>query len=110
MATDTHPTEHHGEAHGDLTRTYLVIFAALSVFTIVSFVVNGAVRSESLSRTAGFAIILGVAVVKAVLVATYFMHLIFDWRRFYFVIVPALILGTLLVIVLLPDIVLAWHH
>ena len=34
----------------------------------------------------------------------------FDWKRFYFMIIPVMVLGTMLVIVLLPDIVLAWHH
>ena len=38
------------------------------------------------------------------------MHLKFDWGRLYFLIIPALVLATLLVIVLLPDIVLAWHN
>jgi len=97
-------------------KPYVVIFAALAVFTAVSFLVNSAERDDGLfgreviGTGAGFTIILGVAVVKAVLVAMFFMHLKFDWSRFYFIIIPALILGTLLVIVLLPDIVLAWHH
>jgi hypothetical protein len=38
------------------------------------------------------------------------MHLILDWKRVYFLIVPALVLGPMLVIVLLPDIVLGWPH
>jgi len=111
---ESHPTPdaHAGghDDHGGHLKTYLVIFIALSVFTIISFVVNSAVRAESLTPHAGFTIILGVAVCKAVLVAVYFMHLIFDWGKLYFLIIPALILGTLLVVVLLPDIVLAWHH
>ena len=37
-------------------------------------------------------------------------RLLFDWKRFYFVIIPVMVLGTMLVVVLLPDIVLAWHH
>jgi caa(3)-type oxidase subunit IV len=89
---------------------YLVIFGALVVFTTISFVVNGAVRGETIQAATGFTIILAVAVCKAVLVAMFFMHLKWDWARLYFMIVPVLILGTMLVIVLLPDIVLAWHQ
>jgi caa(3)-type oxidase subunit IV len=88
---------------------YLVVGGALAVFTIVSFVVNVFVRGESLSAMAGLAIILGVAVVKATLVAIYFMHLKYDWVKVGFMIVPALILGTMFFFVLMPDIVLAWH-
>lgn len=107
MATETTHADEHASSGAT---AYLVIFGALVVFTAVSFIVNRAVKNEAISPTTGFAIILGVAVCKAVLVAMFFMHLKFDWPRLYFLIVPALILGTLLVVVLLPDIVLAWHH
>lgn len=102
-------TDHaHGHA-GPGFNTYLVVFGALVVFTLISFIVNYVVRLGHIAPHTGFAIILAVAVCKAVLVGTYFMHLILDWSRFYFVIIPVSILGALLIIVLLPDIVLAWH-
>lgn len=99
------------EEHGAVSLTpFLLVFAALAVFTIISFIVNGAVKSESLSREMGFTLILSVAVVKAVLVGMFFMHLKWDWGRVYFLIIPGIILGALLVIVLLPDVVLAWKQ
>jgi caa(3)-type oxidase subunit IV len=102
---------HHAESHGDTgILPYVVVFAALSVFTIISFVVYGAVRSESLTTAAGFAIIMGVAVIKATLVAVIFMHLKQDWGRVYFMIIPALVLGCLMMLVLMPDIVLGWKQ
>jgi len=45
-----------------------------------------------------------VAVCKAVLVALFFMHLKFDWFKVYVMIVPAVILGTVLICTLLPDV------
>jgi cytochrome c oxidase subunit 4 len=105
--SDAHGSHGHG---GTGVTAYLVIFGALVVFTTLSFVVNAAVRGGSIGSHTGFAIILGVAVCKAVLVGMFFMHLKFDWPRVYFMIVPVLILGTMMVIVLLPDIVLGWHH
>jgi caa(3)-type oxidase subunit IV len=105
---DMHGSER-GHANSGI-KPYLVIFGALSIFTAVSFFVNYMVRAGSLQAGTGFTLILGVAVVKAILVAMFFMHLKFDWGRLYFMIVPVLILGTMMVIVLLPDIVLAWHH
>ena len=105
---DTHHTD--GGHGGSGVTPYLVIFGALSVFTVLSFVGNYLVRNDIIRPHTGFALILGVAICKAVLVAMFFMHLRFDWSRVYFMIVPVMILGTMMVIVLLPDIVLAWHH
>jgi caa(3)-type oxidase subunit IV len=110
VMADAHGTdEAHGGAH---VKAYLVVFGALSIFTLVSFVSNYAAAPEQgwISREASFVIILGVAVVKAVLVAMFFMHLKIDWGRVYFMIVPVLILATMMMIVLLPDIVLAWRE
>ncbi len=104
---DKHLGEH--AEHGGINK-YLVVFAALCIFTIISFIVNGAVRSDSLSPMMGFAIILGVAVCKALLVAAVFMHLLMDWGRVYFMIVPALVLGVLIMLVFMPDTVLGWKH
>lgn len=100
----------HSEAHGPSVNMYWVIFAALSVFTVISFVVNDRVRSGAMTAQTGFLLIMGVAVCKAVLVGMIFMHLKWDWGRLYFMIIPAIILGALLIVVLLPDIVLGWQN
>jgi caa(3)-type oxidase subunit IV len=103
------PPEEHAY-HGPNVQAYLVIGGALAIFTAVSFVVNGMVQAKYVEVVLGFAIILGVAVVKSLLVALYFMHLKYDWRKVLFFIVPALILGTMFFFVFMPDIVLAWHE
>jgi cytochrome c oxidase subunit IV len=103
-----HPPEEHAH-HGPNLQAYMVIGLALSIFTAVSFIVNYTVREKWLEVMVGFAIILGVAVVKSLLVALYFMHLKYDWRKVAFFIIPALILGTMFFFVFMPDIVLAWH-
>jgi cytochrome c oxidase subunit 4 len=100
----------HDEQHGPTVKTYMVIFGALTAFTAISFVFNGMARAEMISHFTSFMIILGVAVCKATLVGMYFMHLILDWGKVFIMIVPALILGPMLMIVLLPDIVLAWQN
>ena len=111
---ELHTTEVHGteDAHGPMTRTYLVIFGALVVFTTVSFIANYLAHPEVdlISHNTSFVIILGVAVCKAVLVAMYFMHLKFEWGKLYFLVIPVMILTVMMMIVLLPDIVLTWHH
>jgi cytochrome c oxidase subunit IV len=106
--TEVDNPDAHGGAH---VKAYLIVFGFLAFFTLTSFVANYAAHPEHawISPFTSFVIIFVVAVVKAVLVATFFMHLNFDWGRVYFLIVPVLILGTVMMIVLLPDIVLAWR-
>jgi len=94
--------------HGPNVRAYFGVFGALVLCTLVSFVANVAERQGVLSVLTSFVIIFGVACLKATLVAMVFMHLLFDWKKVYILIVPVLILGPMLMIVLLPDIVLAW--
>jgi caa(3)-type oxidase subunit IV len=105
--TETPTTEHHAETNAKI---YLVIFAALAVFTAASFLANDAMRHEIITPYTSFALILGVAICKTVLVAMFFMHLKLDWSRLYFVIIPVMLLATMMVIVLLPDIVLSWRQ
>jgi caa(3)-type oxidase subunit IV len=114
---DAHHPDGHGH-HGPDFRIYVAVGLALSGFTVVSFVCNWAVRNghehpESalqMSALAAFIVILSVAIVKATLVGMYFMHLKYEWAKLYFMIIPVFILGTMMVIVLMPDIVVAWHH
>lgn len=107
MATESHASDAHA---GVGVRPYLVVFTALVIFTAISFLANYAVQAKLISPNASFATVLGVAVCKAVLVAMFFMHLKYDWAKLYFMIVPVMILGTMMIIVLLPDIVIAWHR
>ena len=101
----------HAHHHGpDTIKPYLVVFGALSVFTLVSFVVNYFVRDHHIAAMTGFIIILSVAVVKALLVCAYFMHLKWDWSRLYFLIIPAMVLAPMLVFALTPDLVLYWSN
>src|SRR5438270_11997491 len=103
-------TEEHGHGGhaGPSYRAYMVVAAALAVFTTVSFVVNSFVRDKVIEPHIGFTIILGVAVCKALLVGAVFMHLRWEWGKLYYMIVPAFILGTMMMMVLLPDAVIAW--
>lgn len=101
------PQAHTTHAHaGPDFKAYMTVFVILSVLTAVSFVVNAILGQNHASMF----IILGVAVVKAVCVAAIFMHLKMDWSNLYFIIIPVVIMAVMMSIVLLPDIVLGWHH
>ena len=92
--------------HAHLFKIYMVVATVLAVCTASSFGVNELVRHDLLSLAMGFVLILGVALLKAFLVGFYFMHLKWDWRLLYFIIVPVFILGVMMVIILMPDCVI----
>jgi heme/copper-type cytochrome/quinol oxidase subunit 4 len=96
-------------AHDLRVKAYFTVFIALSIFTAISFLANEAVRQKWIGVETSFIIIIGVAVVKAFLVGLIFMHLNFDWGRVYFIIVPIFILAVMMILVLTPDIVIAWQ-
>lgn len=106
MADPHHGGEHHGPGYS----VYMTIAVALAVCTASSFLVNRMVEWKTLTVVMGFLLILGVAIIKATLVGLYFMHLKWDWRMLYFIIVPAFIMGTMMMVVLMPDILLGPSH
>jgi cytochrome c oxidase subunit IV len=101
--TEGHDT--HAEA-GPSFQTYIKVFIALAICTLLSFLFNFLLGQNHTSM----GLIMVVSVIKATLVAMIFMHLKFDWGRLYFIVIPVLVLAVMMMIVLMPDIVLAWHH
>lgn len=108
MATTGHATTEDA-AHDLRVKAYFTVFIALSIFTAISFLANEAVRQGWIDVFTSFVIIIGVAVIKAFLVGLIFMHLKFDWGKVYFIIVPIFILGVMMMLVLMPDMVIAWQ-
>ena len=84
-------------------RTYGIVWLALMLLGAASFGLSFLPLGELQTPAA-----LAIALVKAVLVGTYFMHLIVDWPKLYYLIFPTFILGAMFIVVLLPDIVLGW--
>ena len=83
-------------------KLYLAVFGGLVVFTIVTYLF-----AENLFHGNLFATVVAVmliAVCKASLVAMFFMHLKFEGRWKYVLLVPACALAVILVFALLPDI------
>ena len=84
-------------------KLYLAIAGSLAGLTIVSYLAD----LMRIPRVGLIMVVLCVAVVKATLVATFFMHLKIDWTKVKVMIIPALVLAAVLVFTLLPDITLA---
>jgi cytochrome c oxidase subunit 4 len=111
---DTHGDGHggHGNGHGDLFGVYMTVAIILGVCTAASFAFNYLAHPDvkTLTVFTAFLLILLVAILKASLVGWYFMHLKWDWKLLYFLIIPAFIMGAMMMVVLMPDIFLGPIH
>ena len=92
-------SEHeHYESHGS---TYFKVFCALCVFTLISVVAD---IIHLPSKILLGAIVLAVAVAKALCVMAYFMHLKFERAWKYLLLIPTTIIALAIPISLRPDI------
>src|SRR5262245_2837206 len=81
--------------------TYLRVFFVLLIFTLLEYFY------AMLTQAHFFALVLGLmalALTKASLVGLYFMHLKFEGRWVYLMLVPACLLAMGLILALVPDI------
>ena len=76
-------------------RTYIAVFAALAVLTVVTV----AISYLDLSLPAAVAVALFVATVKGSLVACYFMHLISEKKIIYSILILTAIFFAVLMII-----------
>ena len=100
MAASEVAAEHATEAHAP----YLKVFAALAVLTAIEYYYASIFKRPFRDPASWGCCCL--AVVKAGLVGWYFMHLKFEGNWVYIMIVPAMILATIIVLALCPDMVL----
>jgi len=93
--------EHH--SHG---RTYLLVFCALCVFTLMSIAADAFhIPNKNVLR----AIILAVATSKALCVMMFFMHLKFEGAWKYLLLAPTFILACTIPFALAPDIGMSYY-
>jgi cytochrome c oxidase subunit 4 len=99
MAASEIVAEHAAESHAP----YLRVFAALAVLTAIEYFYAMVLKDNFAVLVLG---LLFLAVIKAGLVGWYFMHLKFEGNWVYIMLVPAMILATIIVFALTPDMVL----
>jgi cytochrome c oxidase subunit 4 len=86
-------------AHVSHRRTYLQIFVWLAVLTAIEV----GVVYMSIPRFALITLLCALAVVKAGLVAMYFMHLKFETKTLAWIVLTPLVLAGILIVGLMPD-------
>jgi cytochrome c oxidase subunit 4 len=84
-----------------IEKIYLAVFGALIVLTAISV---GATEGLQDGGLLTILIVMGMATMKATLVALFFMHLKFEGRWKYVLVVPPVIMMILLMLALCPDI------
>ena len=94
-------TDHAHEDHASHGAVYIRVFAALCVFTVISYLADWIGMPNKVMLGA---IVLPVAVAKALCVMMYFMHLKFERNWKYLLLAPTLILAAALPVALRPDI------
>lgn len=94
----------HSESHPHVN--YFFVFLALCVCTALSVIFDVVEMSPLLLVVA----VLAVAVAKAMFVMTYFMHLKFEGRWKFIILMPTAILGVGLMIALAPDIAMHYYQ
>ncbi|MGH7144636.1 MAG: cytochrome C oxidase subunit IV family protein [Planctomycetota bacterium] len=109
--SSNHP---HAESHADHAggaevavphgKTTFIVFLCVAALTVL----NVAASYLTVSSSLGVIIVMGLASLQVTLVALYFMHLRLEIKPVYIVVGVPVILTTLLVVALLPDI--AWHE
>ncbi len=95
-ATNQDPSENSN------TRVFLFVFLMLCVLTGLSFWVANSYLMEN--KVVGWAAMMLVSVAKALLVILFFMHLWWERAWKYVLTIPALFMGVLLVLLLVPDV------
>jgi cytochrome c oxidase subunit IV len=85
------------EAVAHKNPNYMAIFFWLAVLTVLE------IGAYYLPPPTKWVLLVALALSKAVLVAMYFMHLRFETRTLAWIALTPLAIGTLLILVLLPD-------
>ena len=93
-ATNQNPKSH--------ARIFVIVFAMLCALTAMSFWIANSHLMDN--KMVGWGAMMAVSVAKAMLVILFFMHLWWEGRWKYVLTIPALIMGVLLVMLLVPDV------
>jgi cytochrome c oxidase subunit IV len=88
--------EHGQEAHAP----YLLVWLWLAILTGVEYFYAAGLKDFFVILLGGLLVLAGI---KAALVGWYFMHLKFEGKWVYLLIVPAIVLATIFVLALVPD-------
>ena len=94
------------DSHAKHGPSYMTIFWYLAILTVVEI----AVIFLPIAKMAIAVMLVSLATAKAAMVALYFMHLRLEVKTLGYIALTPVLIGTLLVLVLLPDSLRAPHQ
>jgi cytochrome c oxidase subunit 4 len=94
------------DSHAKHGPSYMTIFWYLAILTVVEI----AVIFLPIAKMAIAVMLISLATAKAAMVALYFMHLRLEVKTLGYIALTPVLIGTLLVLVLLPDSLRAPHQ
>jgi cytochrome c oxidase subunit 4 len=94
------------DSHAKHGPSYMTIFWYLAILTVVEI----AVIFLPIAKMAIAVMLISLATAKAAMVALYFMHLRLEVKTLGYIALTPVLIGTLLVLVLLPDSLHAPHQ
>ena len=98
---ETDSTEQNSSVNSN-TKVFVLVFLMLCVLTGISFWVANSYLMEN--KVVGWTAMMLVSIGKALLVILFFMHLWWERAWKYILTIPALFMGILLVLLLVPDV------
>lgn len=98
----------HAEHHGNM-QTFVTVFISLCVLTACSFTFA---KIDFIMQTpaVGWALMMAISCGKAMLVITFFMHMLWESNWKFVLTIPASMMSVFLVVMLIPDIGLRTRH
>jgi cytochrome c oxidase subunit IV len=93
----------HDHGHAGIGK-YVMVFVALCVLTLVSFLVGNSETLRQNSPGAMWAMMMAVSCAKAMLVILFFMHLLWEANWKYVLTIPSAMMSIFLLLMLIPDI------
>jgi len=104
-----HDSPDAGHSHGG-TGQYIKVFIALCVLTSMSFFTVSDYWPFHDTPAVGWVFMMAVSCTKALLVMTFFMHLLWEANWKYVLTIPASMMSVFLVIALVPDVGLRFRN
>ncbi len=99
---ETRDSGHHDD-HGGIGK-YLLVFVCLCLLTGASFFTYSSYWPFHDTPQVGWAFMMAVSCTKAMLVALFFMHLLWEANWKYVLTIPAMFMSLFLVLMLVPDV------
>lgn len=106
MATHKEPTHDADHGHDEHTGNtkYIVVFFALCILTTASFVTYFPFWHNNIPIQVSRTFMMAVSCTKALLVMSFFMHLLWEANWKYVLTIPAGLMSIFLMLMLVPDI------